>query len=116
MGENGGLRGRNPALGAAGSAVEGAQKSDMIHTCHPCDDRAGCGMRIAFWDSKFDRAEDLRRPACPHPLPDPPVTNTARGTCGRVQRGWHNRTPRRRVRDLACGGLRTYLGYVLPRL
>jgi hypothetical protein len=33
-----------------------------------------------------------------------------------VQRGWHDRTPRRRVRDLACGGLRTYLGYVLPRL
>lgn len=51
VGENVGLRGREPALGAVGSGLEGAQKSGMICACQTRDDRAGCGMRIAFRDS-----------------------------------------------------------------
>jgi hypothetical protein len=51
VGENVGLRGRKPALGAAGAVFEGVQKSGMIRACQPRDERAGFGMRIALQDS-----------------------------------------------------------------
>ena len=39
---------RNPALAAGGKAAEAARESGMIAACQRHDDRAGCGMRIAF--------------------------------------------------------------------
>jgi hypothetical protein len=48
VGENEGLRVRDPALDAAGKAVEAAKESGMIGACQRHDDRAAsrsCGDR-----------------------------------------------------------------------
>ena len=42
---------REPALGAVGKAEAAARESGMIDACQLHDDRAGCGTRIASWDS-----------------------------------------------------------------
>src|SRR6266849_2102266 len=88
----------------------------MIHACQLSDDRAGCGMRIAF------RASNRVRPSrgsSASPTPgssrSPGGQKTACGTCGRVQRGWYDRK-QRRVRDLACGDLRIYLEVEVRRV
>ena len=57
----------------------------------------------------------LRGPARARAHPLPAVKNTARGTCGRVQRGWYDRK-QRRVRDLACGDLRMHLEVEVRRV
>jgi transposase len=62
-----------------------------------------------------DRHRDLRRSPRAHHHAHPTVKKTACGTCGRVQRGWYDRRPRR-IRDLGCGDLRIYLDVEVRRV
>jgi transposase len=45
----------------------------------------------------------------------PPLKKTACGACGRLQRGFYDRTVRR-VRDLPCGGTRIWLELEIRRI
>ncbi len=83
MGENVGLRGGKPALGAAGSAVEAAQKLGYDTRMPPPTTAPAVGCSIAFGiPSEFDRAGDLRRPVRLGPVPNLPVKTMTCGTCG----------------------------------
>src|SRR5712691_5582459 len=104
-----GLAVRKAALGAAGNAGEAVPELGMICVCQRHDAPAGCGTRIAVRDSvrarpSWGSSGTRTRGYSPSP--------------GGQKNGLRNLRPRparvvrpqaARVRDLACGDLRSYL-------
>ncbi|HBH03845.1 MAG TPA: ISL3 family transposase [Candidatus Rokubacteria bacterium] len=74
----------------------------------------GC-VSLSGVPTESNRHRHLRRSSRAHHHAHPAVKKTACGACGRVQRGWYDRKPRR-VRDLPCGDRRIYLELEVRRV